>query len=196
MNRWLVSVGWRDIRVAGLALALLLPGAAAASVAPGEDEVWVHVDTREATLLVYQGREVVKRIPSIAIGRGGASRERYYGDHRTPLGEFRVRKVKNPSRWRRFFHIDYPNEERAWHGMRNGEIDQATYASIVGALRRGDMPPQDTPLGGYLGIHGLGQGDVRVHEAFHWTQGCVAVTNEEIDALTRWIRVGTRVVID
>jgi hypothetical protein len=58
------------------------------------------------------------------------------------------------------------------------------------------MPPQNTPLGGFLGIHGIGRGDIRIHRAFHWTQGCVAVTNEEMNALAHWIREDTRIVID
>jgi murein L,D-transpeptidase YafK len=169
---------------------------AVVTAAPAADDVWVRVDTRQATLQVYQGEQVVERIDAIAIGRAGASRERRLGDRRTPLGDFRVRAVKEPSRWRLFFQIDYPDEERAALALRRGEIDQATYASIVEALNRGEMPPQDTPLGGFLGIHGIGDGDIRVHRAFHWTEGCIAVTNEEIEVLSRWIGKNTRIVIE
>jgi murein L,D-transpeptidase YafK len=177
-------------------LTLLLAVAGGAWATPTADEIWVHIDTREATLQVYRGREVIEHIKAIAIGRAGASHERRLGDQRTPLGEFRVREIKNPSRWHLFFHIDYPNEERAELGLHRGEIDHATYVAIVTALKRKEMPPQNTPLGGFLGIHGIGRGDIRIHRAFHWTQGCVAVTNEEMNALAHWIREDTRIVID
>jgi L,D-peptidoglycan transpeptidase YkuD (ErfK/YbiS/YcfS/YnhG family) len=50
-------------------------------------------------------------------------------------------------------------------------------------------------LGGSIGIHGVGAGNRRIHEDFNWTEGCVALTNEQIDDLDRYIHIGTRVVI-
>jgi lipoprotein-anchoring transpeptidase ErfK/SrfK len=34
-----------------------------------------------------------------------------------------------------------------------------------------------------------------VHELLNWTDGCVAVTNQQIRQLARWVDVGTRVII-
>ncbi|MDZ7840789.1 MAG: L,D-transpeptidase [Gammaproteobacteria bacterium] len=159
-------------------------------------ETWVRVDTGASTLTVMRGEQVVASFPGIAVGRGGVSRERRRGDHKTPLGEFRIIKVKEPSQYHRFFIIDYPDEPRARLARDAGEIDEPTFQAIRSAGRAGRLPPQNTPLGGNLGIHGLGRGDPVVHESFHWTQGCVAVTNEQIDRLAELVRVGTRVVID
>lgn len=159
-------------------------------------ETWVRVDTGASTLTVMRGEQVVASFPDIAVGRGGVSRERRRGDHRTPLGEFRIAKVKKPSQYHRFFIIDYPDEARARRARDAGDIDELTFQAIRSAVRAGLLPPQDTPLGGNLGIHGLGDGDPVVHESFNWTQGCVAVTNEQIDRLAELVRVGTRVVID
>lgn len=163
--------------------------------APASD-IWVRVDTKSATVSVMREAQVLESYSGIAIGRAGASDERRRDDRRTPLGEFRVAKIKEPSSFHRFFIIDYPNEARATLALERGEIDDATFQQILNALHAGRLPPQDTPLGGNLGIHGLGSGDPRIHEAFNWTQGCVALTNEQIDRLAQWIRVGTRVVID
>lgn len=176
-------------------LSLLLPLLAFSPPASGA-ETWVRVDTGASILSVMRGERVIASFPGISIGRGGASRERRRGDLRTPLGEFRVVKVKNPSSFHRFFIIDYPDEARARLARRRGEIDEPTFEAIRSAIRAGRLPPQDTPLGGNLGIHGLGRGDPRIHEDFNWTQGCIAVTNEQVDQLARLIRVGTRVVID
>ena len=181
-------------RFTGVLAALLLM-AGVASPARGSD-IWVHVDTEAATLSVVRGENVVTRFPGISVGRGGVRRERRLGDQRTPLGEFRVVKVKEQSDFHRFFIIDYPDDKRAGLALRRGQIDRATFAAIRSAIRAGRLPPQNTPLGGNLGIHGLGRGDPRIHERFNWTQGCIALTNEQVDRLARWIRVGTRVVID
>ena len=56
------------------------------------------------------------------------------------------------------------------------------------AHRRAKTPPQYTPLGGLIEIHGLGAGA-------DWTLGCVAVENDVIDALWPWVRVGQEVTI-
>lgn len=181
---------------AWLGILMMLSAMLSAPVHASGGDTWVRVDTQAAKLSVMRGEQVIASFPDIAIGRRGVSRERRAGDRRTPLGEFRVVKVKEPSQFHRFFIIDYPNEARADLALRRGEIDDSTFQAIRAAIRAGRLPPQDTPLGGNLGIHGLGRGDPGVHEAFNWTQGCVALTNEQVDRLTQLIRVGTRVVID
>lgn len=177
--------------------ALLL--AAAALLGPFQSpasDAWVRVDTDAAVLSVMRGDRLIESFEDISIGRAGTSRERRLNDQRTPLGEFRVVKIKEQSVYHRFFIINYPDEARARLALERDEIDRATFDAIRRAARTGRLPPQNTPLGGNLGIHGLGGGDPAIHEAFNWTLGCVALTNEQIDRLTPWIHVGTRVVID
>lgn len=179
-----------------MAFVVLLTAMSVSTSPAAGAETWVHVNTGASMLTVLRGDRVVASFPDIAVGRGGVSRERRRGDHKTPLGEFRIVKVKKPSQYHRFFIIDYPDEARARQARDAGEIDEPTFQAIRSAGRAGRLPPQDTPLGGNLGIHGLGNGDPVVHESFNWTQGCVAVTNEQIDRLAELVRVGTRVVID
>ncbi len=63
------------------------------------------------------------------------------------------------------------------------------------AVRHHRIPPQNTPLGGQLGIHGLGRGDLDIQRTINWTNGCVALTNHDIRRLGQWVHVGTRVII-
>lgn len=67
--------------------------------------------------------------------------------------------------------------------------------AIRRAHKRGEVPPQNTGLGGLIGIHGIGAGDADMHREYNWTNGCVALTNEEIDRLVEWVDVGTLVEI-
>jgi hypothetical protein len=73
--------------------------------------------------------------------------------------------------------------------------DDKTYIAIQDALLRGETPPQDTPLGGHIGIHGIGSGDPLIHEAFNWTKGCIALTNKQIEQLVSLVPLGTKVII-
>lgn len=184
------------LAVSWLAVVVWLAPAITRPVCAGGPETWVRVNTRTATLSVLRGSKVIARFADISIGRGGVSKHRFVGDESTPLGEFRVVKIREKSQFRRFFIIDYPNEARARLALRRGQINESTFKAIRVAVRAGRLPPQGTSLGGNIGIHGLGKADPRLHEAFNWTRGCIALTNEQIDRLTRWIHIGTRVVID
>jgi murein L,D-transpeptidase YafK len=171
-----------------LVLTLLITG-------PARAEIWVEVDTEGGLLSVLHGDEVMMAIEDIAIGRGGPSPIHAANDGTTPLGHYRIAWVNTDSMYHLFFGLDYPNWDDAFEGFSSGLIDEPTLLRISHALGRGLVPPQDTPLGGHIGIHGIGNGDPRVHRSFNWTEGCVAVSNEQIEQLANWISVGTRVVI-
>ena len=158
-------------------------------------EPWILVDTKLQTLLVLRGSRLVARFDNIAIGRGGLSADRMRGDGTTPLGTFHIDRIHPSSRFRLFFGIDYPRPEHAVRALEDGRIAFDDYARIVAAFDANESPPQDTALGGHLGIHGLGRGDAEVHEVLNWTQGCIALTNQQIRRLSHWIRLGTRVEI-
>lgn len=174
----------------------LLGGVCLAAQSLADERPWLLVDTQSSTLSVMQGERVIAKFSDIAIGRGGASEQRMKDDNRTPLGTFRVNLINTNSKYYRFFGFDYPSLEYALRAWKAGTIDYRTYRTISDAALNRRAPPQDTPLGGHLGIHGLGNGDRWMHQNFHWTQGCIALTNEQIDALANWIEVGTRVVIN
>jgi len=177
-----------------IAVLLILAGLTATAEA-GEPEVWLSIDTTAATLSIMVGKHVRIVVPNIAIGRYGATDAKKLGDNRTPLGSFRIAWLQEQSRFHRFFGLNYPDLKRARSAMQAGELDIESWRRIERAQRRGATPPQNTLLGGAIGIHGIGAGDPRMHEDFNWTNGCVALTNEQIDDLTPWVRVGTRVEI-
>lgn len=159
------------------------------------DEVWIDVDTKRQTLMVMEGNRLRIKFRNISIGRFGTSKLRQKNDNKTPLGRFRVGWINDQSRYYRFFGLDFPNRETADRALDAGRITEETWLSIINALNAGESPPQNTPLGGYIGIHGIGSGEPAVHEGFNWTNGCVAVTNDQVDLLSQWIKIGMMVEI-
>ena len=159
------------------------------------DSIWVLVDTGTMTLSIMEGGEVKRVYENIAVGRGGTAADKRKNDAITPLGEFRIVRITQDTPFHRFFGLDYPTLGQAQRAVAAGIIDEAQYMSIWRAHRQGTAPPQNTPLGGYLGIHGIGAGDPRIHEEFNWTNGCIATSNEQVDDMARWIHIGTRVVV-
>jgi len=159
------------------------------------DETWIMVDTQSQALMVMQGNKVVEIFAGISVGYGGTAELHFQGDGRTPKGSFHVAWVNPDSRFHLFFGLDYPNLDQAERAYHDGIIDFDAYYEIRKALHQGKLPPQDTALGGHIGIHGLGSKDPKVHKMLNWTEGCVALTDEQVDQLARWVEVGTRVVI-
>lgn len=154
------------------------------------------MDTEDLTLTVLSDdNRVLARFEDISIGSRGAARIHRRGDETTPLGMFRIAWIDHRSRYDTFFGLDYPSERVARSAYAEGIINRAELDAIVEAVRQRRLPPQNTALGGHLGIHGVGRGDPAIHEALNWTDGCVALTNRQIRQLSRWVRVGTEVMI-
>jgi murein L,D-transpeptidase YafK len=156
---------------------------------------WILVDGSAAEVRVMRGAETIETFSNISVGRGGVGYKARLGDKVTPTGTFRIAWINRDSPYYRFFGFDYPTLLYAERARLRQSLTQEEYRQIVTAHDSGDIPPQTTALGGRLGIHGIGKGDPAIHAQFNWTAGCVALTNEQIDRLTRWARVGTLVVI-
>lgn len=159
------------------------------------DNIHILVDTDSRVLQVLRGTRVVASFEGVAIGRYGKSYFRRKGDNRTPLGKFRIGWITSNTRYHLFLGLTFPDLEAADRALQDGGIDEAQWQAIRRASVAGKTPPQNTPLGGNIGIHGVGKGDVEVHEQYNWTNGCVALTNAQIDQLVRWVKVGTPVEI-
>lgn len=160
-----------------------------------DNGIWIDVDTSAHTLSVMQGDTIQAVFKNVAIGRYGTTWSKMTKDDKTPLGRFRVGWVNEKSRYYRFFGLNYPNLDTAKRALDENRITEETWLSILEAKIMGKTPPQNTPLGGHIGIHGIGRGDQEIHHEYNWTNGCIALTNEQIDQLGKWIKPGILVNI-
>lgn len=160
-----------------------------------DDDIWLLIDDETATMHIYRGEQEIERFSPISLGRGGAKPVRVRGDMATPTGEFRIDRVNYNSKFHIFLSLDYPTLAHAREARDAGVMSTEQFYDYLETYRRRGAPPQDTLLGGNIGIHGIGEGDPQIHERFNWTQGCVAVTNEQIEKLAQLVRLGTKVII-
>ncbi|MBI1422221.1 MAG: L,D-transpeptidase family protein [Gammaproteobacteria bacterium] len=177
------------LRTIFLACLMLIPLTAVA------DAAWVKVDTQQATVTVLKDGQTVLQLKNAAFGRGGVGMLHKQGDGRTPLGSYRIAWINHQSPFHVFFGLNYPTAHQALYGFVEGILDENALDKIREANASGEVPPQNTALGGQIGIHGLGQGSLWMHRHFNWTEGCVALTNKQIEKLAHWLEIGTRVVI-
>lgn len=154
-----------------MTLAWLLTAAAAADGGKADRIV---IDKSERILTLLRGEQPVRRY-AVALGAAPKGAKRFEGDQRTPEGVYSIDYRNADSGFHLALRISYPNE-----------------ADRVRALEAGLDP------GGQIMIHGLknGQGWLgERHLGDDWTDGCIAVTNAEIEEIWSLVDLGTPVEI-
>ncbi len=145
------------------------------------------VEKLKRNLKLYDGKTLVKTY-KISLGAEPLGDKEIEGDGKTPEGEFYVFTKNEKSAFFLSLGVSYPNKEDAERGLKANLITQFERDEIVRAVDENLMPPQKTKLGGEIYIHGGGcDAD--------WTQGCMALDNENMQELFDVITVGTTVII-
>ena len=152
------------------------PALGARDVGPGPvalaDSVVVEKKAHRLTLY-FLGRPIKRYL--VALGGQPVGDKVSIGDRRTPEGLFAVEDRNDHSDFHLSLRLTYPDERH-----------QARADSL------GLQP------GGDIMIHGLpkGQGTLGArHRRVDWTNGCIALTDEEIEELWRAVPIGTPVEI-
>jgi murein L,D-transpeptidase YafK len=136
------------------------------------DKVIVVKSQRTLTLL-SQGK--VLRTYKIALGGAPVGAKQQEGDHKTPEGHYLLDRRNAKSRFYKSIHVSYPNEQEKQKAAQRG-----------------------VSAGGDIMIHGLRNGFGwlgATHRARDWTDGCVAVTNAEMDEIWELVPNGTPIEI-
>jgi len=137
------------------------------------DRVVVRKSAR--TLELYRGSELL-RTYTIALGPTPQGHKQQEGDGRTPEGRY-VLDYRNPgSSFHKSLHVSYPSA-----------------ADTASARSRGVSP------GGMIMVHGIknGMGFIgRLHRLFDWTDGCIAVTDQEMEEIWHAVPDGTPILIE
>ncbi|WP_010299027.1 L,D-transpeptidase family protein [Candidatus Odyssella thessalonicensis] len=132
------------------------------------------VEKSKRSMHLCCGAKAVKTY-KIALGRNPVGHKQKQGDCRTPEGQYKI-SGKNPkSRYYKALRISYPNPQ-----------------DLICAKKNCVNP------GGDIMIHGLGDGFAwlgKTHLLRDWTQGCIAVTNEEMDEIFKSTQVGATIEI-
>ncbi|HVO65883.1 MAG TPA: L,D-transpeptidase family protein [Syntrophales bacterium] len=135
----------------------------------------VLIEKKERRLTLISSKEKVLKTYKIALGGNPLGPKEKQGDKKTPEGTYVIDSRNKNSPYHLSLHISYPNEK------------DKKRAEELGVVPGGDIM-----------IHGIknGLGWVdRFHTQFDWTEGCIAVTDEEIEEIDRLVPDGTVVEI-
>jgi len=161
---------------------------------PDEAGLVLVVDKSEFVLGVFRDGVVVPgpngpACFAVALGASPVGHKEARGDERTPVGRFRVTHKNPASSFHLSLGLDYPQAADAEAAYAAGRIDTRTRDRVVAAAKAGGMPARDTALGGDIYLHGGGA------YPNSWTDGCVAISNDEMDWLYPKVTPGTRVLV-
>jgi len=119
-------------------------------------------------------QKVVKEY-DIALGGNPKGHKEREGDSKTPEGEYTLDYKKEDSAFYRSMHISYPNTYDSNNARDNG------------------VSP-----GGFIMVHG----QANLPQSFlskrgqNWTDGCIALTNLEMDEFMNLVAIGTKIRIE
>ena len=136
------------------------------------DKVLIEKQARRLTLLSKD--EVIKTY-KIALGGNPVGPKERQGDNKTPEGTYIIDSRNGNSGFHLSLHISYPNEQ------------DKKRAKELGVSPGGDIM-----------IHGIKNGFAPVgvsHAEVDWTEGCIAVTNQEMEEIYKFVPNGTVVEI-
>ncbi|MBV8113534.1 MAG: L,D-transpeptidase family protein [Silvibacterium sp.] len=125
-------------------------------------------------MTLYSGDKVIHQY-KVALGRGTYGPKERQGDHKTPEGEYFVDSKNAHSRFHLALHVSYPN-----------------------AKDRSRAAQEHVNPGGDVEIHGLPTAFAFLgsfQRFIDWTDGCIAVSNTDIEEIWKLVLVGTKVEI-
>ena len=134
----------------------------------------IFIDKSEHWMAVYRDGQIVREF-RVALGKGGLKPKVRAGDGRVPEGLYTISAHNPASAYHLSLRIDYPTPEQ-----------------VAEAAARG------VKAGGDIMIHGIPDDRSWIgsrHRMMDWTNGCIAVTNPEMDWLYEAVPDGTPVDI-
>lgn len=139
---------------------------------PKVDQIVIY--KRQHKMLLLQEGQIVRQY-RIALGKNPRGHKMQMGDNRTPEGTYKIDLRNDQSSFYRSLRISYPDG-----------VDSEIARTI------GVHP------GNWIMIHGLPNGRDAAsvgHPNRDWTNGCVAVNNQEMTEIWQMVDIGTPITI-
>ncbi len=135
---------------------------------------YILVEKAEKRLILFSDNIIIKEY-KVALGKESVGPKAMEGDRKTPEGIYYIDGRKSDSKYHLSLHISYPNEIDTFFARKLG------------------VPP-----GHNIMIHGTGDEYAwmgKYHTVNNWTDGCIAVTNQEIEEIWKIVPDGTKIKI-
>lgn len=161
------------------------------------DNPLIEIERNNYTLVLYSDSILVKTY-SVVFGRNSGKIKLSKDDLITPDGEYYICSIDTNDIYYKKLYINFPNLADASEALREGVINRDEFIAIKNSLDKKTCSFKYTKLGADIGIHGIGEYNLifkNLPFVFNWTNGSVALSNEDIDELLSVVKIGTKVII-
>jgi len=155
------------------------------------------VDLKNYRLELFSDNTLIKTYKAV-FGKSSSTDNNLLSGNFTPVGDYLICEKLPVYKYHKFLKIDFPNEKDAADALRKSLITGEQFEAVVKAIKNNTCPPSIEPFGEEIGIHGIGKYNFifkNLPFSFNWTNGSIAVSNENIDELYSVVNVGTHVKI-
>ncbi len=155
------------------------------------------IDRDTYALNLYEDTVLVKSY-RVSFGRNIHKIKNKAGDEATPVGEYKICSIDTSHQYHIFFRLNYPNLNDAAEALRKGWITQKEFNQIKFEFYYEGCTKYNEALGGDIGIHGIGRLNYifkNLPFVFNWTNGSIAMSDENMNELYSIVKVGTKVVV-
>jgi murein L,D-transpeptidase YafK len=143
-------------------------------------EVSVVILKESYELKVYDGDGWYATYP-VVFGSKSLGDKMYEGDRKTPEGVYHISSKRPHEKWDKMMLIDFPTQ---------ADLDKFNVRKAKGLI------PKSAKIGGGIAIHGTWPHDDMAVDLYqNWTNGCIALKNEDVDELYDLLPIGAQVVI-
>jgi murein L,D-transpeptidase YafK len=145
-----------------------------------DGEVYIQIVKSDYELKLYDKDGWYATYP-VVFGSKSLDDKMMAGDRKTPEGEYHITSKREHEKWDKMMLIDYPTQV---------DVDKFKQRKSQGLI------PKDAKIGGGIAIHGTWpHDDIAVDLYQNWTNGCIALKNEDVDELYDIVQIGTKVTI-
>ena len=158
--------------------------------------VSIQIDRKKYTLDLYSDTILVKSY-HVVFGRNSSAHKTYTNDDATPVGRYEICGIYAEYKYHKLLRLNYPNKKDASEALQMKFISKNDYDKIIDAIESGNCPPV-IKADLVIGIQGIGKLDFifkNLPFVYNWTNGSIAVCNEDIDEIYSATSIGTEVVI-
>lgn len=155
------------------------------------------VKRTDYTLNLYEDTVLIKSYHA-SFGKNISTPKTKENDYSTPVGDYQICDIDRNHKYYIKLKLNYPNINDITEALRKNLITQQEFDQLKFEFYYDDCPKLETSIGNDVSIHGIGEYNFifkNLPFVFNWTDGSIAVSNEDIYELSTVVSKGTKVVI-
>ncbi len=155
------------------------------------------ISRKNYTLSLYEDTVLIKNYHA-SFGKNVNTPKTLANDFSTPVGTYQICSIDKTPKYYIKLKLNYPNINDITEALRKNLITQQEFDQLKFEFYYDDCPELETPLGNDVSIHGIGEYNFIFRNlpfVYNWTDGSIALSNEDIYELSSVVSKGTKVVI-